>query len=172
MKFFYKVLHFIFIIVCLIIQISFLERLKVFNINIDLVMVAIAGVAVFSGSLIGLLYGFIAGLMLDLLTGGIIGIYALIYSVNGFIAGKLLLLNFKNIQVTYVLLIFFLTEINLLSLNILYYFFNFSPALLRPGLEIIINPVYNIIVMFAVFPLFKAGSKRKEEIGFVYKDTI
>ena len=172
MKIFLKILHFIIIFICLVIQLAFFERLKVFYINIDLVMVAVAGIAIFSGSLPGILYGFFAGIALDMLSGRVIGISALIYAFNGFFAGNILLLNFKKKQLAYILLIFLLTEINLLFQTGIYYLFNYGAGLVKPGIEMIINPICNIIIMFIIFPVLKAGTKRKEEIGFVYKDKI
>jgi hypothetical protein len=75
-------------------------------------------------------------------------------------------------MLTYILLIFFFTEANILLSGGIYYLFNFSSNTAALGLEMIIKPVCNIVMMFIVFPLLKAGLERSEEIGFKYKDQV
>lgn len=175
MKALLKFLHFLFLLFCLIVQLSFIEQLKIFHVNIDLVLIAVLGIAIFDGSILGLIYGFIAGLTLDFMVGGIIGINALIYSMSGFAAGKMMELGFRNFKkriLTNILIVFFFTEINLLFTSSLYYLFNFGSSSVILGTEMIINPVCNIIVMFLIFPLLRAGLERSEEIGFTFKGKI
>jgi len=172
MKTFLKFAHFLFVIICIIIQLSVIEHLKIFNIDIDIVLIAVIGIAIFDGGIFGLVYGFIAGMLLDLLGGEIIGISALLYSLGGFFTGKIMNLGFKKRIPTYVLIIFFFSEANLLVTSGLYYLFNFNLSSAMLGMEMIINPVCNILVMFAVFPLLRAGSGRSEEIGFIYKNQV
>ncbi|MBM3705618.1 MAG: rod shape-determining protein MreD [Actinobacteria bacterium] len=170
MKIFLKFVHLVFILICLIIQMSFIEHLKIFYINIDLIMVAVIGIAAFDGTVYGLISGFIAGLILDLMTARIIGINALIYSVNGFIAGKVMESGFKKRILAYVLMIFFFSEANLLLQTGIYYIFNYSSSFTKLGIEMLLYPVCNIAVMFLIFPLLKAGTERSGEIGFIFKD--
>jgi len=167
-----KFAHFIFLIISIIVQLSFLEQLKIFNINIDLVLVTVIGIAVFQGGLYGMVYGFIAGMLLDLMIGQVVGINALLYCFSGFFTGMIMDAGFKRRMLTYVLLIFFFTEANILLTGGIYYLFNFSPNTAALGLEMIIKPVCNIVMMFLVFPLLKAGLERSEEIGFKYKDQV
>jgi len=171
-KIFLKFAHFIFLIICIIIQLSFIEQLKIYSINIDLVLITIIGLSVFDGGIYGLILGFIAGMLLDLLVGRIVGINALLYALTGFFTGKIMGIGFKRKIYTYVLLIFFFTEANLLLGSSIYYLFNFSSNTSTLGLEMIINPVCNIVIMFLIFPLLKAGLERGEEIGFTYKDQV
>jgi rod shape-determining protein MreD len=169
MKLFLKILHFIFIISCVIIQISFLEHLKVYFINIDLILVTILAVAIFDGGLYGMIGGFFAGFILDLLIGKIIGVNALIYALTGFLAYKLMETGIKNKITNYMVIIFFFTELNILLYSAIYYLFNLNLSYTRLGLEALISPLCNIVVMFLIFPLINAGNSKKEEIGFVYK---
>lgn len=172
MKIFLKFAHFIFLIICIIIQLSFIEQLKIFNINADLVLVAVIGIAVFDGGLYGLVSGFIAGMLLDLLVGRIVGISALLYGLSGFFTGKIISMGLKQKIYTYILLVLFFTEANLLIKSSIYYLFNFSSSAAAIGLEMIINPVCNIVIMFLIFPLLRAGFERSEEIGLTYKDQV
>ena len=170
MKIFLKFLHFAVLIVCLIIQIVFGDYLKLYFINFDLIMLVVAAVAVFDGVIYGVAYGFVGGMLFDLLTANIIGVSALIYAVNAFIISRIIDLGFRLKIITYILIIFFITEINLLFISGVYYLFNFSLNVKQFGLEMIINPVCNIILMFIIFPVISAGKEKKEEFGFIYKN--
>jgi len=172
MKILFRIIHFIMLMVFIILQLSFVEHLRVFGISMDLIVVMIIGIAIFDDVLSAMLSGFFAGLVLDLMTGNIIGISALIYTLNGFIAGSVIRLWDRQRIVNYILIVFFITEINLLLMSGVYYLFNFDVSFRELALELIINPVFNIVAMFLIFPLLRAGKERKEELGFIYKDKI
>jgi rod shape-determining protein MreD len=138
----------------------------------DLLMVAVVAISIFDGPIFGIIYGFIAGMLLDLIVGSITGINALVYVLNGFFAGKIIELGFRRKLTTYVLLIFFITEINLLITSGIYNLFNFYTSIREIGIEMIVNPALNILFMFIIFPLLSAGREKKEEFGFLYKDKI
>ena len=170
MKFLLKLLHFILLLICIILQITFAGYLNVFYISLDLIIIAVLGITVYDGDTYGITAGFFAGLILDLMTGGIIGISALLYALSAFAAGRILRVGFKKKLLVNILLIFTVTEINLLFFTGIYYLFNFKTSFNTLGLELLINPVANILAMFVIFPVLRAGKERKEEIGFIYKD--
>lgn len=172
MKAIQKVLHLIILIICLVFQITLVERLKLYYINLDLVMIAIAGITIFDGMMYGVVYGFIAGMILDLMVGNVIGISALIYALNGYIVSKIINIGLKKKIFVYILAIFFITEINLLSFTGVYYLFNFRASLRGLGLEMAIYPICNILLMFVLFPFLQTGRERKDEFGFLHKDKI
>ncbi len=174
MKIFYKILHFSILVICLLLQIVFFEYLKSFSINFDLVMVAIIAVALFDGTFWGILFGFAAGMLLDLLIGDIIGISALIYPINAFIASKLITSGFKFKYLTYSFIIFLVTEINIMIVSLIRYLFSFNSNWMQMGLELITKPVLNIILMFIIFPIISisSGMTREIEFGFKYKNKI
>lgn len=172
MKAIQKVLHFIILIICLVFQITLAERLKLYYINLDLVMIAIAGISIFDGMMYGVVYGFIAGMILDLMVGNVIGLSALIYASNGYIVSKIINIGLKKKIFLYILAIFFITEINLLSFTGVYYLFNFRASLGGLGLEMVINPICNILLMFVLFPILRTDRERKDEFGFLHKDKI
>jgi len=172
MKAIQKVLHFIILIICLVFQVTMVERLKLYYINLDLVMIAIAGITIFDGMIYGVVYGFIAGMILDLMVGNVIGLSALMYALNGYIVSKIINIGLKKKIFVYILAIFFITEINLLSFTGVYYLFNFRASLRGLGLEMATNPICNILLMFVLFPLLQTGRERKDEFGFLHKDEI
>ena len=135
-------------------------------------MIAIAGITIFDGMIYGVVYGFITGMILDLMVGNVIGLSALIYALNGYIVSKIINVGLKKKIFVYILAIFFIAEINLLSFTGVYYLFNFRASLRGLGLEIAINPICNILLMLVLFPLLQTGRERKDEFGFLHKDEI
>jgi rod shape-determining protein MreD len=172
MKTFYKILHFFILIICLLLQIVFFEYLKSFSLNFDLLMVVVVAVTMFDGLFWGVLFGFIIGLVLDLAVGDIVGISAFIYSLNAFVASRLVTEEFRYRLLNYLLIVFFITEINILIVSLIRYLFNFNSNLLRMGLEMITAPVCNIILMFIIFPVVRAGMRGDTELGSEYKNKI
>jgi rod shape-determining protein MreD len=158
----------------MLLQIVFFEYLKSFSINFDLIMVVIIAVALFDGTFWGILFGFAAGMLLDLLIGDIIGLSALIYPVNAFIASKLITSGFKFKYLTYSFIIFLVTEINIIIISLIRYLFSFNSNWMQMGLELITKPVLNIILMFIIFPIISisSGMTREIEFGFKYKSKI
>jgi len=172
MKIFYKILHFFVVVTCLLLQIVFFEYLKSFYINFDLIMVAVIAVALFDGTFWGMLFGFTIGIILDLITGNIVGISAFIYSLNAFMAGRLITAEFKSKIMTYLFIVFLITEINILTVSLIRYLFNFDSNLLRIGLALITEPICNIAIMFIIFPIMRSRMKKESELEFKYKDKV
>jgi len=172
MKTFYKILHFFILIICLLLQIVFFEYFKSFSLNFDLILVVVIAVTLFDGLFWGLLYGFVIGLILDLAVGDIVGISAFIYSLSAFVASRLVTEEFRYRLLNYLFIVFLVTEINVLAVNLIRYLFNFNGNLLRIGLEMITAPVCNIILMFIIFPVIKIGAREGAELEFKYKDKI
>jgi rod shape-determining protein MreD len=137
-------------------------------------MVVIIAVVIFDGTFWGILFGFAAGMMLDLLIGDIIGVSALIYSLNAFIVSKLITSGFKLKYLTYSFIVFLVTEINIIIVSLIRYLFNFSSNWMQMGLELTTKPVLNIVLMFIIFPVISisSGMARETEFGFKYKNKI
>jgi len=174
MKIFYKILHFFILLICLLLQIVFFEYLKSFSVSFDLVMVVVIAVALFDGTLWGILFGFAIGMMLDLMVGDIIGISALVYSINAFIVSRLIAVGFRFKLLTYSFIVFLITEINILIISIIRYLFNFDINWPQMGLELVTKPVCNIILMLVIFPIISisSGMTREIELGVKYKNKI
>ncbi|MGM0366055.1 MAG: rod shape-determining protein MreD [Actinomycetota bacterium] len=170
MKVFLKVLHFLMLVMALVLQLSFAEYLKFYSINLDLVMICVVSVAIVDGYLYGVAYGFIFGLLLDLMGGDIAGINAFIYALNAFIAARFMEMGIKRKYPLLLLIIFFITEINLLLEALLLYLFNFNINIVELGREMLLKPVYSILFTIMIFPLFNLGQKERWEFGFQNKE--
>ena len=169
MKLAYRILHFFILIICLVLQIGFVEHLKLYSINFDLIMIMVVAVSLVDGVLFGICYGFVAGILLDLMVGDIVGISAFIYAIDAFIASRLIEVGFRRKILSFVFIIFLITEINLVVTSIIYYLFNFNISMLGLGLEMLVRPVCNIILAIIIFPIIEIGISREYELGFWHK---
>lgn len=75
------------LILCFVLQSSVWGSLTVNQAIPDLLMVIVVAIAYIKGSNAGIVYGFLAGMLLDITYGKTIGFFALIYLFCGFLAG-------------------------------------------------------------------------------------
>jgi rod shape-determining protein MreD len=76
-----------FVYLCVVIQTTLLPMIAIANIRPNLILIITASFGFMRGSKEGMLVGFFAGLMVDTLFGTILGFYALIYLLFGFLNG-------------------------------------------------------------------------------------
>lgn len=150
-------------IACLIVQVTFIENLKLYYMDFDLVLVALVIITLYDGALTGILFGFVIGMALDLVTGSIVGISPLIYAISAFIVSKLSGIEFKQKLPAYTFIIFIVTETNILLLSIIRYLFNFDINLAGIGSELLLKPIYNIILMLIIYPVLRVEFVKKKE---------
>ena len=72
----------------LLIETVMLSGLAVSGVTPPLVLLTVVGFGLSEGPGVGLRYGFAAGLLVDLLSGGLVGLSALVYLVAGYVAGS------------------------------------------------------------------------------------
>ena len=75
------------VVACFLLQTSVFEFFKLADISPNLLIVLVSSVAVMRGQKEGMLVGFFSGLMLDIFYGSLLGGYAFIYMLFGFIDG-------------------------------------------------------------------------------------
>jgi rod shape-determining protein MreD len=76
------------LLVAVIVQLSALSQLNVLGGHADLVVLVVAAVAYYGGSVTGTATGFAAGLLLDLLTGATMGASSLVLTAVGYGVGR------------------------------------------------------------------------------------
>ena len=76
------------LLVAVVLQLSALSQLDLFGGSPDLVVLVVAAVAYYGGSVPGCATGFSAGLLLDLLTGNIMGASSLVLTAVGYGVGR------------------------------------------------------------------------------------
>ena len=75
-------------LVAVILQLSGFGPMRFFGGHPDLVPLAVAGVAIYAGSVSGAAVGFAAGFLLDLLVGGTMGVSSLVLTAVGYGVGR------------------------------------------------------------------------------------
>jgi len=72
-----------------VLQITLVNLITLFNVKPDLVIIFVVARALRDGATGGVLWGFGLGLLLDALSGGLMGLGSLAYSLAGFISGRI-----------------------------------------------------------------------------------
>ncbi len=171
MKTINKILHFALLIIAVMVQIAFFEQLEMYFISFDLVLIAIVAITLLDGAFYGIIFGFIAGLILDLMVGDLVGVSALVYALDAFIVWKLVEAGFRSKLTSQIFLVFIVTEANLIITNLIRFLFNYQVDLPGMGLELLILPVFNILLMIMFYPAIKIEiSRGLEEFEFKYKN--
>jgi rod shape-determining protein MreD len=78
-----------FILIAILLQTTILEYIKINNIKPNLLLIFIVSIALLRGNIEGAITGFFAGLMQDIVSGKVIGFYALMGMYLGLIVGSL-----------------------------------------------------------------------------------
>ena len=74
--------------VSVLIQIAGVAQVRVFGVAFDLAPLVVAATGFLTGALPGALFGFGVGLFLDLADAQTLGVYALVYCLVGYAAGR------------------------------------------------------------------------------------
>ena len=77
------------LLVAVVLQLSFLSQLGILGGHIDLVVLVVAAVSYYGGSIAGCATGFAAGFLLDLLSGATMGVSSLVLTAVGLRRGTL-----------------------------------------------------------------------------------
>ena len=171
MKIVNKILHFLLLIAALVIQITFFEHLKMYNVYFDLVLIILVAITLIDGAFLGIVFGFVAGLLFDFIAGDLVGISALVYALDAFIIWRLVEAGLKHRFSSQVFLIFAVTEANLITVSLVRYLFNYNIDIPLTGLELFLKPVFNIILLTILYPAIRISlNRRMESFEFKYKD--
>ncbi len=159
-------LYAICIFVLVIIQSTFLEYIKIYNIKPNLLIVFVIAVALLRGNVEGAVVGLILGLLQDVISGRVIGFYGLLGMYLGVIIGsvnkRLYRENFFVIifftlaaSITYESIVFILTVFLKYNADILYSFRTF----------ILPEAVYNSVLSVFIYIIVIKLSYKFEEAG-------
>jgi len=148
--------------VALIIQKTFIWVVAVssYNITPDLVLIVLVYITIREGKIYGILSGFFAGLIIDLLAGTFLGLLAISNTITFFIIGNFKDESEKNLKSINFILI---TGLASLITNFLYFEIFFQSAATSISMiEVIykyILPSVFYTMLISVFYLFKPRSK-------------
>jgi len=71
-----------------VIQASLFSYIEVFGVSPNIALLIVVAYAMLRGDVEGAILGFSTGLLIDIVFGSVLGFYALIYAVTGFLCGK------------------------------------------------------------------------------------
>lgn len=142
------------VIVCYLLQCTLLPHLELASIKPNLMIIVTAAFGFMRGSKEGMLTGFFSGLMMDIQFGNILGFYALIYLLIGFINSlfqkmyydediKLPLALIAGSELLYGLVIYLL----MFMLRSEFHFVDYL------GQNIIPELIYTVVIALGVYPL-------------------
>ena len=75
------------ILIFFVLQVGLFSNLSIANVSPNLLIILVASIGFMRGSKEGVVAGFFCGLMVDIVSGGIFGFYALLYLVLGYVNG-------------------------------------------------------------------------------------
>lgn len=162
------IINFLFIITFLILyflQLNFFSWFKIAGVMPNLFAILVFYIGLFSGRRMGLTYGIIFGLLLDLWVGEKIGITAIMLGVCGIIGG-IFDKNFsKDSRITIMIMVIGITIVYEVGYYILRY------AVLKSSVEILsfskillAETVFNLLITIILYPLIqKTGHKVENE---------
>ena len=156
-----RIVLFIIIALCFVLQTTLFKSLSFANISPNLLIIAVSSFGFMRGKKEGMWIGFFTGLLLDVFTGSILGFYALLYMYVGYLNGFFRKLFYpEDIKLPMLLIAFSDFGCNLLIYFFLFFFrgkFQFVYFLFH---IIIPELVYTMLVtIFLYFIILKINQK-------------
>lgn len=151
------------LLVCYLLQCTLFPKLALASVKPNLLIIVTAGIGFMRGPKEGMLTGFFSGLLIDIQFGSILGFYALIYMIIGYIDGlfeqmyydeeiKLPIVLIAASEFVYGLVIYFLQFLLRSEFNFLHFL----------GHIIIPELIYTIVVTLVLYPLILFINRRLE----------
>ncbi|HAX17947.1 MAG TPA: rod shape-determining protein MreD [Actinobacteria bacterium] len=169
MKYFLKIIHFFILVFFIIFQIIFGEQLEIYHISFDFILITLAAATLRDGFVTGMIFAFISGMIFDLLSGTLVGVSPLIFSLCVFVICRLISTGLKLRLLSYIFIVIITTEINIILLNIMYYLFNFQMDFLSVVIELVTKPLFNILLVFIIFPLFRLKFSGEDTVEYQFR---
>lgn len=155
------ILTVLFVLVCYILQCTLFPKLALGSVKPNLMIIVTAAFGFMRGTKEGMLIGFFSGLLMDIQFGNIIGLYALIYMLAGYVNGmfeqmyydediKLPLILTAASEFVYGLTVYILMFLLRSEFNFLHYL----------GHIIIPELIYTIVVTLGLYPLILFMNQR------------
>lgn len=153
----------LFVLFGFVLQGTLFQRLALGSVKPNLLLVIVASVAFLRGPKEGMLSGFLAGILIDIQFGGLLGFYAFFYMVTGYVNGLLGGTYYKEnmrlpvafiaaSEFCYGVLIYLLMFMLRSEFDFPYYFSHI----------IIPELIYTILVALALYPLVRLINYRLE----------
>lgn len=156
---------FIVFLILYLIQTNFFSWYNIAGIKPNLFIIFILFIGLFIGKKNGFILGIIFGLLLDLFIGKRIGLNAIMLSIAGLMGGTLDKSFSKESRITFMTMTFIVTilceSINYVIQIIL---LNVNPIFNSFIKIIMVEAIYNTILIIILYPLIQKAGKKTEEI--------
>lgn len=159
-----KVLTFILILVCFVLQSTVFRNLSFAGIVPNLLIILTASFGFMRGDNEGILIGFICGFLIDIFYGDILGFYAMIYMYIGFLNGKFnRIFYLEDIKLPIALIVVsdlsygMLCYILMFLLNGKFHFLFYLKSIILPEV------VYTIVVTCVLYPIVLLINNKLEQ---------
>jgi len=157
------------ILICFLLQTTVFQWFALAHVTPNLLLILTVAAGLMHGRTQGITMGFVCGILIDFCYGNVLGLYALIYMLIGYLNGygkKILMKDDLTIPV-------FLVGISQFIYFFLFYVFefllngklNFMFYLVRMGLPQIVYTVVVSIVLYKILNIINTRLERKEEKG-------
>lgn len=160
-----NIILFLTFIIIYLIHSNFFSWFKIAGVMPNLFVIYILFIALYANKFMGITYGIIIGILLDLFIGKKVGITAIMLGVVGII-GILFDRNFsKENRITIIVMVVISTIIYEVGSYILGYFVYSTDIQIVPFIEILlIETIFNILLTIIIYPLIQIfGNKIEEE---------
>ena len=152
-------------IITYILQTNFFNWFTIAGVMPNLFVILIFFISLYAGIKVGIPFGVISGLYLDIVIGKNIGTYATMFGISAVIAGLFDKRFSKDSKITMILMIIVTTavfEIGIYMFQILrlYSYIELVPFIVKLSIEI----VYNVILTIILYPLIQKGGYKLESI--------
>ena len=160
-----KIVLVVTIIVCFLLQCTIFKKLAIASISPNLLIVVTASFGFMRGKKEGLFIGFFCGILMDVMFGSILGLYALIYMYIGYVNGFFKKIFFPD-EVKLPILLIAVSDFfcNLLIYFVLFWFrgrFDIGYYLMH---TILPELVYTMIVAIVLYFILLKINQKLEEI--------
>lgn len=147
-----------------LLQVNFFSWFNLAGVKPNLFIILALTIGLFSGKSIGTIFGVLFGLSLDLFIGKSVGIIAIMLGTIGFIGGYLNKNFSKDSRVTMITMVTMATFIYELGIIMFNYFINQALINFFYVIKVlIIELIYNAIIIIIIYPLIMKFGYRIEE---------
>lgn len=159
-------------IICYVLQSTLLDHIAIYNIKPSLIVITTISYALIRGKEEGAIYGLFTGLLMDVMSGKVLGLFAIMGMFLGLIIGSL---NKKLYNENYIIA-FMLTAVGTFSYSLLFhvvsYFMGLRTEILWYIIGIVIpETVYNtalsLIIYFFILYFNKKLDYHKKTLSFL-----
>lgn len=145
----------ILVIISFLLQTSVFPFFTLFGTVPNIILLLVVSIAVMNGSTSAMIVGFICGLLIDIMYGGVVGVYAFFYMFLGYINGYFHVLFFAEASFLPLILVF----INDFIYNILIYLIFFLPQkkwnfLFYLKKNILPELIYTTVISLIMYQIF------------------